>query len=73
MYIWSTLQISSFGISTTSPTFILPSNSKITPEKTSPNMDCNPKPIPTNKAAEPAIRKVILIPKPCIAITKAMV
>ena len=48
-------------------------NNNITPEKTSPNIDCNPKPIPTKRAAEPAIKNVIFIPNPCIAITKAMV
>ncbi len=47
-----------------SPTLILPSKSNIIPENTSPKIACNPNPIPTKRAAEPATRKVILIPTP---------
>ena len=45
-----------------SPTLILPSNSNIIPENTSPKIACNPNPIPTNRAAEPASKNVISIP-----------
>ena len=43
---------------------MLPSNKRIIPENTSPRIDCNPNPIPTKIAAEPAIKKVISIPTP---------
>ena len=56
-----------------SPTFMLPSNKRIIPEKRSPKTDWRPRPIPTNNAAEPAIKKVILTPIPCIEIIMAMV
>ena len=56
-----------------SPTLILPSNSNIIPENTSPKIACNPNPIPTNRAAEPASKNVISIPTPWIPTTMAIV